>query len=394
MTDAPLLTRLRAQLKGETAADSLEAYRTAGAGAYELYVVAEQRRAAGELGGQETFLVCTWNAFVLQTLGDAFLDADYAADPKTVGFVPPVTATQALAFYGQVEPWLVRGRQAQDDVGYALDVQLPGELPEWAAVEPCPDAHLHAMLSACTKIAEHAELAVADLERTPGAAAQARTRIRGELTAATTSATYAQQLHSQYHDRPSEQELHERIETSIKGAVERAYAVGQLAAMPSLAEHAVSLSTRRRTRLAGPGEPGFDPWCLTDPDTRKQWKRDPQARRAMQSLWAADPSPRATLDIQGDIDAALGGGDIARGAERDGRSLGNYYCCPWAPIYVVKRPVTIGGRRLRALQQFTFDVSAEELAEGGAFKRELLVGNFHTTSKIDYCDPAAGGHDD
>jgi len=34
-------------------------------------------------------------------------------------------------------------------------------------------------------------------------------------------------------------------------------------------------------------------------------------------------------------------------------------------IYLVRRPVTIAGQRLRRMQQFTFDVSAEEIAEAG-----------------------------
>ncbi len=45
----------------------------------------------------------------------------------------------------------------------------------------------------------------------------------------------------------------------------------------------------------------------------------------------------------------------------------------------------IDGRCLRPLQQFTLDVSAEEIAEGGEFKRDLLLGNFQPTKQIDYC---------
>ena len=60
----------------------------------------------------------------------------------------------------------------------------------------------------------------------------------------------------------------------------------------------------------------------------------------------------------------------------------------------MKRPVTIGGKRLRSLQQFTYDVSAEEMLSGGAFKREILIGVFQSTDKVDYCDPQSGGHDD
>ena len=71
--------------------------------------------------------------------------------------------------------------------------------------------------------------------------------------------------------------------------------------------------------------------------------------------------------------------------------IGNYFCCPWAPIYTVKRPVTIANAHLQPRHQFTFDVSAEELAEGGEFKREILVANFQPSSSIDYCLPEATG---
>ena len=49
---------------------------------------------------------------------------------------------------------------------------------------------------------------------------------------------------------------------------------------------------------------------------------------------------------------------------------------------------------MRRGQTFTFDVSAEEMAEGGEFKREILIANFTTTNKVDYCNPEEGGHDD
>src|SRR5262249_13583412 len=140
-------------------------------------------------------------------------------------------------------------------------------------------------------------------------------------------------------------------------------------------------------RLTAPGTSGFDPWCLTDPLTLQRWKRDATARTAIDSLWRWDPDPGATLAVQAEIDAAP-----ARGVIESTRM--HYYCCPRSPIYVVKWPVEIGGRRLRQLQQFTFDVSAEEMGEGGQFKRKVLVANFEPTRRIDYCDPTKGGHHD
>lgn len=102
-------------------AETLDAYRRAGLGVYLLAGAEAERSAlAGTSAGDvrdatRCFLLCTWNAFALQTLGDAFVDADYEADPRTVGFVPPPLA-------------------------------LPAELPACVEVEPCPSEHLQAML--------------------------------------------------------------------------------------------------------------------------------------------------------------------------------------------------------------------------------------------------------
>lgn len=395
-----LATRLRAKLAGEVGSGSLDAYRSAGAAAYGLLVDAEQLRQQLQTEGRDgfsadpatkAFLVCAWNAFALQTLGDEFVEADYRADPNTVGFVPPVTAEQALAFYDEVEHWLVRAGQAKADPAYRLDLHVPAELPSWAVAEPCPHEHLMAMLAACRKLVEHAELAVADLKRAdPEEHAPLLARVEAELSAVKANAEYAEQLHAQLHQNRANRELHERIERSIKDALERAYLLGQLAAMPELIDAGGETLGLTPERLPLPDEPGFDPWCLTDPDTRLGWQRDPQARQAIETLWDYDPDPARTLAIEAEIEAALEAGAVAYGTDARGRRLGNFYCCPWSAIYVVRRPVRIAGRRLRPMQQFAFDVSAEEIAEGGQFKRELLLGNFQPTSEIDYCNPRSG----
>lgn len=395
-----LMTRLRARLGGEVPTEVLSAYRNAGARAYALLVEAEERRTAlssdawSRDPATQAFFLCSWNAFVLQSLADEFVDTDYKADPGTVGFVPPVTAEQATAFYAEVEQWLVRAERAKLDPAFELDCYVPAELPEWVEVEPCPEPHLHAMLAASRKLAEHAELAVADAAaHAPEGRAGELAKLRAELVAVTTAGEYAQQLHVQFHRQKVDPTLHERIERSIKDALERAYLVGQLAAMPELISRPdVASRTERPKRLPGPGEQGFDPWCLTDEETRAAWKRDPAARRAVENLWSNDPDPARTLELKAEIDAAVARGDVVNATDAQGRDLGNYYCCPWSAIYAVRNPVRIGGQRLRPMQQFTLDVSAEELLEGGAFKRELVLGPFSPTSEVDYCDPAAGGH--
>src|SRR5690348_307039 len=101
-----LLTKMRASLARERDAALLEALRSAGKIAYDELLAAEKTReeltAAGvalwdappAVGSQ---LLAAWNAFVLQTLGEQFLDADYTANPRTVGFVPAVTFDQVSA---------------------------------------------------------------------------------------------------------------------------------------------------------------------------------------------------------------------------------------------------------------------------------------------------------
>lgn len=400
MSEQPtMMTRMRARLAGEISTDSLAAYRAAGASAYGLLVEAEQERAALEETdywqvpeAKQTFFLASWNTFALQSIGDAFIEADFEYDPSTVGFVPPVTAEQATRFYADVEPWLVRARQAQADPAYRLDLHAPAELPEWVDVEPCPMAHLHAMLAAVRKLREHAEIAVADLRaRAPEQHREEVAKVASILVSVQTTGDYAADLHSQLHGgKAASQALHERIERSSKEALEQAFLVGQLAAMPEVAKRAAPAGSGVARRLPGPGEPGFDPWCLTDPRTRPQWKRDPQAAGAVDALWRHDPDPERTLRTHAEIEAALESGAVAYATDARGRRLGHFYCCPWSAVYVAKRPVTIGGKRLRPRQQFTFDVSAEEIFEGGKFKRELLLANFSPTDEIDYCDPTAG----
>jgi hypothetical protein len=106
-----LFGRLVAHLHGEVAADALEAYRRAGVGVYDLGDDLDRLRLEalvhhdgpwGAPPATKTALLCGWNARALQILGDQLLDADYRCEPRTVGFVVPETAEQALAYYAQV----------------------------------------------------------------------------------------------------------------------------------------------------------------------------------------------------------------------------------------------------------------------------------------------------
>lgn len=401
--------RLLARIEGEVPSETLEAYRRAGETVFDLLRKAEERRLDAKIRGihpwalepsTQAELLAIWNAFALQTIGDELLDADYRVNPVTVGYVPPVTAEQILACYRQVERWLSWANQAASNPDYRPDMALPADLPPWVEVEPCPRAHLEAMLATAEALRAHAEAAITDIqEGVPPEHETTFRQVRQLLTEANSAAEYASRLWSP----ETSQALHEQVERLLKDAMERYYVVGQLMSMPGLIvqlnrkDAAVDSRTQPAVNGAPPSAPaahGFDPWVLTDPSTREQWKQDSAAREAIEALWAFDPDARRTLAIQSEIDAALTRGDIAYSTDRSGARVGHYYCCPWAPVYVVKRPVRIGGQSLRPQQEFTFDVSAEEVPEGGEFRREILVAVFQPTDRVDYCNPREGGHDD
>jgi hypothetical protein len=224
--------------------------------------------------------------------------------------------------------------------------------------------------------------------------------LRERLAAANTRADYAQRLWSGQPPR----DLHERVETEVKEALETYYELGQLAAMPGLIERQRTArkapqgggrtSTNARSRAAAVAGPPADPWVLTDPATRPNWQRDPSARDAIDYLWQHDPDPARTLAIHDEIQAAFERGDIASVTDSAGASIGPYFCCPWSPIYTVKRSVTLGGQRLRPMQQFTYEVSAEKVAKGLPFERRILIAEFTPTDRVDYCDPRRAGGDD
>lgn len=327
-----LMTKLRSALHGEVAADEVKAYRRAGGLVFEDFLNAEKlREQMIGLGvspwsapvGQLSQLVCTWNAFVLQTLGEQLVAADYEADPGTVGYLPRVTAQQATIFLGEVETWHARAQRAAVERGYdvAGECALPAPLPRWVAVEPCPRAHLTAMLATARAVRDRAEAALADFARAEVPAGdQARAdQVRGMIASADSAVAYAESL---WTPKATER-VHQRVEDSLKRGIETYYLAGQLLAMPGLLDRPqVRVALINQPRLALPGQPGFDPWCLTDPATRRRWRADPAVRRAIDLLWRNDPDPAATLTIQSQIDAALAEGILSPARDFRGQRVG------------------------------------------------------------------------
>ena len=124
-------------------------------------------------------------------------------------------------------------------------------------------------------------------------------------------------------------------------------------------------------------------WLVNAPQAKARFQVDDQAVKALVNTGRHDPDHPHTVQIQQEIEAAVGRGSLTR-------TDAYYCCCPWSPIYDVKREVTSGGKSLKRGEQFTFDISAEEISEGGRFKREIISGDFNAADKVDYGLPGQG----
>ncbi|WP_420127314.1 hypothetical protein [Longimicrobium sp.] len=251
--------RIVAKLQGEVPAAELEAFRRASGPVLELLDQVERRRLECRIDGLDPWTVppatravflCAWNAFVLQTLGNEFLDADYRMEPRTPHFVPPVTALQVLRFYEPVEGWVNRAWQAQANPDYRLDLSVPAPLPAWEQVEPFPPAHLDGLLNAMRSVRDHADAAVAFLPATPPEDPRRQTqlnRIRQLYASAQARARYAEELAG--NDPVAE--VRERAGEHARAAVEQLHLLGQLVSDPELADESVGPRAGEREGARG-----------------------------------------------------------------------------------------------------------------------------------------------
>jgi hypothetical protein len=339
--------------------------------------------------------LCAWNAFVLQTLGNDILNADYTEYPGTAGFVPPVTADQLLSFFGQVEGWMDRAQQAHANPDYRLDVRVPTALPPWSEVEPNPASHLRGLLKAMRAVGEHAAAGMRFLPETapegPEQAARQKQihRIRQLYASAQSKARYAADLHGA--EPPPD--VRERVEPYAREAIELFYELGQLIADPALADsgeargHGGSAALPAGADAAAEAE--FDRWIFTEPSAREDLKRDPRARRAIDRIWEIDPDPGHTGAIHAEIQEAMERGDVGYAMDGKGQRVGHWFQCPWGPVYVAKRAVWLDSERLDRGQQFVYEVSAAE--RGKRFTRRIVRGVFHATEQVVFDDHPHGG---
>lgn len=394
-TPPRLLRRVASLLRGEVPTAELEAFRQAGRGVYEAYLQSERLHAQLVRDGQHPFeapaaasgqLLCTWNAYVLQVLGEALLDADAAFSPATRGWVAPMTAEQAWAYFVQVEPWLARARRAATDPGYRLtdEVEVPSPLPAAVVEDDPPLSHLHALAHAALEIGARADAALGSVLTAgpaPEGAAGRLPLLQGLAAEADSAASSAHALLAQ---EPGE-DLREVVAVRLQDALEKRYELGQRLVLSRRLTAAADVTGEDGPGLPPlplPGEDGFDPWCLSAPEALVQMASDERAVRAVESLWAADPEPARTLRLQAQLQAALRDGRVRRAVDAAGVP-GHLHTCPWPPVYEAVRTVRLAGRRLRPLTQFALEVTSGD--EGtGTFVRRVVVGPFTATRRPRY----------
>lgn len=149
-----------------------------------------------------------------------------------------------------MQVWL--GKAAAANPVYALTVELPAVLPPWVARMPCPLAHLPALRQAVTRLKDYTEGLLPGLQ--PGRERMHALNVVTEgLAAAGSTADYANRMWGAASTPP--RAAHEGIELRLKDAAESHFYIGQVLAMPGLAD----APRRPRTPTSDQGGPHFFP---------------------------------------------------------------------------------------------------------------------------------------
>jgi hypothetical protein len=220
-----LRTKALGFVHGELSAAGLEGLKARGADAYDLQERADEIRGDPHRSWDvetQLFLVCSWNAFALQSIADHVMAADARLDPGTAGLLPPATLAFAQRCYSVVPSWIEWARNAELRSGLRPSSSLPARLPVWPKFGRTRAVHVGVLEAAYDATA-------------PRAAADAHSASAGAALDALVARMHASKQAAE-RLRP-EANTHERLREVRDALVEAlgdAYVVGQVAAMPSL----------------------------------------------------------------------------------------------------------------------------------------------------------------
>jgi hypothetical protein len=222
-----LLTWLRSTLRGEVPTGDLYARRGAGTAAYSL--AEEAACVEGDDRGTCLFRVCAWNAFALQTIAETMLDVDAEDDPGTAGYAPPATLRFASDCIDCVPDWIRLARIVQTDPEARVR-SLPATLPPWSNGRPTKRSELHGLRTAYEALSARVQTDLQKLGATLPTASLAQ--IRRLCAEMTSSAEYANAIALGKAGAVDRGEARWRL----LSALEDAFLLGQLLALPSLVE--------------------------------------------------------------------------------------------------------------------------------------------------------------
>jgi hypothetical protein len=345
-----LLGRLGAMARGDVPTDDLQAF---GAGTSDAYSLLDELPADG------LARLSAWCAFVLQTHADNLLSSG-----PSPGYATPETYDQARVLYELVAAWLRRARAASASREYELDVVVPQQLPHSPA-EVDNGEQLAAMRRTLEAVQARAG---ADLAARADDPIKARLEPMLESLQTTLDASVVLA-----RGRSLEPGLVGSLAQTLHEALDRAYQIGQLLAVPSLLDRPSTppdAAPERSTSVQFflPGDAGFDPWCLTDPASRRRLAGSTAAATDLDAFWAADPDPAKTLALQAQIVAAVGRGDADYLPDGDGGTLEALAeACPWPTVLSAKADLVVGDVRLVRGERFALRVGGS----GGAFEHSI-----------------------
>lgn len=222
-----LLRWLRSSLHGEVSTADLDARLRAGRAAYGL--VEEADSLQGDDRGAQLFRLCAWNAFALQSIADNLIEADAASDPGTAGYVPRSTLLYAAACLDEVPTWIMQARIFQNDSSARAAGDLPARLPRWRHDEPTRPSELHGLRAAYEVLQARTEGRVLGLPPEQTRASVELRRVCAEMKSA---AEYAAAIGA----RPVGAVDRGEARWRFVDALQRAFLLGQLLALPTLCE--------------------------------------------------------------------------------------------------------------------------------------------------------------
>lgn len=307
---------LRSLLRGEVSTAEIEARRRAGMAAYSL--AEEADAATGDDRGTRVFRLCAWNAFALQTIAETLLDSDTADDPATAGYVAPST----LRFVGEcldaVPDWIRQARVVEGAPAARVGAALPARLPRWRHDEPTTEIELHGLRRAYEALEPRVESGVeAAAAATPARVTGELRRVRAEMAS---TADYAEALRSRNAGPVDRGEARWRL----LDALEHAFLLGQLLAMPTLAEVA-RVRDEREEELPLAPEPSWlqigPGWPVLDRDGARvgqvQSVRGDRETGVFEGI-DVDPSiASGLLHVPARAVARIGAGEIRLSVRRD-----------------------------------------------------------------------------